>query len=615
MDAVTSVPTPVNEPVKDYAPGSPERAAVEAALADLASSRIDLPMTIGGRQVMGSGRKLDVVQPHARRHVLGTLRHATREDAAAAVAAAKAAAPGWRAMAFDDRASIFLKAADLLAGPWRPTLNAATMLGQSKTVYQAEIDAACELIDFWRFNVALRSPAACRAAAGERQGRVEPQRPPAARGLRLRDHAVQLHGDRRQPADRARAHGQRRHLEAVTHPAARRALHDAAARGGRPAARRHQPGDGRRDRRLRGRCSRDPDLAGIHFTGSTADVPDAVARRRREHRRLPRATRGSSARPAARTSSSPTRAPTSTCCARRWSAARSSTRARSAQRRHAPTCPRSVWKTLEDDLVATTDVPDGGPGDRPVELHGRRHRRPGLRQARRGDRPGHARRPGSRSSPAARTTTVRAGSSGRRSSSAATRPTRCSRPSTSARSSPSTSSRTGSTTSVLRADGVHRPVRPDRRRSSPRTARRSPRRRSVLRFAAGNFYINDKPTGAVVGQQPFGGARASGHERQGRCACRTCCAGRRRVRSRRRSCRRRTTATRTWHEREMPAARANDQAPRARREDAPHAAPPPERTVTYPARRSPRAARPGSPPGSAAPPPSRSCRRRAARRP
>jgi len=153
MDAVTSVPVPINEPVRDYAPGSPERAAVEAALADLASARIDLPMTIGGRAVMGSGRKLDVVQPHARRHVLGTLRLATKDDAAAAVAAAKAAAPGWRAMSFEDRAAIFLKAAELLSGPWRQTLNAATMLGQSKTVYQAEIDAACELIDFWRFNV------------------------------------------------------------------------------------------------------------------------------------------------------------------------------------------------------------------------------------------------------------------------------------------------------------------------------------------------------------------------------------------------------------------------------------------------------------------------------
>ena len=153
MDAVTRVPEPVNEPTLSYAPGTAERDAVQAALKDLAGTRIELPMTIGGRQMMGGGKKLDVVQPHARRRVLATLRLATQDDARAAVDAARAAAPGWRELSFDDRAAIFLKAAELLAGPWRQVLNAATMLGQSKTVHQAEIDSACELIDFWRFNV------------------------------------------------------------------------------------------------------------------------------------------------------------------------------------------------------------------------------------------------------------------------------------------------------------------------------------------------------------------------------------------------------------------------------------------------------------------------------
>jgi len=153
MDAVTRVPAPANEPVLDYAPGSAERSALERALKQLAADRIELPATIGGRAVTGAGVERDVVQPHARRHVLGTLRNATTHDATAAIEAARAAAPGWRALSYDDRAAIFLKAAELLAGPWRQTLNAATMLGQSKTAYQAEIDAACELIDFWRFNV------------------------------------------------------------------------------------------------------------------------------------------------------------------------------------------------------------------------------------------------------------------------------------------------------------------------------------------------------------------------------------------------------------------------------------------------------------------------------
>lgn len=153
MDAVTHVPAPVNEPVRDYAPGSPERAALEVALAEVGSQKWDLPHTIGGKRVEGKGTKIDVRQPHAHAKVLGTIRDATKADARLAVDAAQAAAPEWRDMSFDDRAAILLKAADLLAGPWRAKVNAATMLGQSKTAYQAEIDAACELIDFWRYNV------------------------------------------------------------------------------------------------------------------------------------------------------------------------------------------------------------------------------------------------------------------------------------------------------------------------------------------------------------------------------------------------------------------------------------------------------------------------------
>ena len=153
MDAVTTPPAPVNEPVLDYAPGSPERASLELALVQIGGEQVELPHTIGGRRIMGGGKAIAVRQPHAHKKVLGTLKNATVADAEAAVQAAKDAAPGWRELSFDDRAAILLKAADLLAGPYRPRMNAATMLGQSKTCYQAEIDAACELIDFWRFNV------------------------------------------------------------------------------------------------------------------------------------------------------------------------------------------------------------------------------------------------------------------------------------------------------------------------------------------------------------------------------------------------------------------------------------------------------------------------------
>ncbi len=153
LDAVTKVPFPANELIRTYAPGSAERAALEEQLKTQAGQRAELTMTIGGRQVAGGGERIEVVQPHHHRHVLGEMRNATDSDVGAAIEAARAAAPGWRALSFDDRAAIFLKAADLLAGPWRQVINAATILGQSKSVFQAEIDAACELIDFWRYNV------------------------------------------------------------------------------------------------------------------------------------------------------------------------------------------------------------------------------------------------------------------------------------------------------------------------------------------------------------------------------------------------------------------------------------------------------------------------------
>ena len=155
MDAVTSVPLPINEPIRMYAPGSAERTSLEARVKELASTSLDLTMTIDGNQRSGSGELIDVVQPHRHAAVLGTTRDATAADVQSAVDAALAAGPAWRETSYDDRAAVLLRAAELLAGPWRDTLNAATMLGQSKTVFQAEIDSACELIDFLRFNVAF----------------------------------------------------------------------------------------------------------------------------------------------------------------------------------------------------------------------------------------------------------------------------------------------------------------------------------------------------------------------------------------------------------------------------------------------------------------------------
>ncbi|HVE96928.1 MAG TPA: L-glutamate gamma-semialdehyde dehydrogenase [Pseudonocardiaceae bacterium] len=153
MDAITSTPAPRNEPVRSYAPQTPERASLTGKLAELAAQRLELTMTIGGVQRMAGGEPFDVVIPHRHAQVLGISAQATATDVAAAVRAAMHAAPAWRELPFDERAAVLLRAADLASGPWRDTLNAATMLGQSKSVQQAEIDAACELIDFWRFNV------------------------------------------------------------------------------------------------------------------------------------------------------------------------------------------------------------------------------------------------------------------------------------------------------------------------------------------------------------------------------------------------------------------------------------------------------------------------------
>ncbi|WKY53664.1 L-glutamate gamma-semialdehyde dehydrogenase [Nocardia seriolae] len=155
MDAVTVVPAPGNEPVHTYAPGSRERELLTGKLADLSAESVDVPLVIGGKHQPGGGKRLGISMPHRHRHVLGTYTDTTHDEARAAIAAATAAAPGWRAMPFEERAAVLLRAADLLAGPWRETLAAATMLGQSKSVQQAEIDAPCELVDFWRFNVAF----------------------------------------------------------------------------------------------------------------------------------------------------------------------------------------------------------------------------------------------------------------------------------------------------------------------------------------------------------------------------------------------------------------------------------------------------------------------------
>ncbi len=152
-NGIFSVPVPRNEPVLAYTPGSPERKALRAQFDRMAGEVIEIAPRIGGRRVT-TGRTADAVMPHDHRHVLAVWHKAGASEVQRAIDAAGAAHREWSRLPWQERAAIFLRAADLLAGPYRMILNAATMLGQSKTAHQAEIDAACELIDFWRFNVA-----------------------------------------------------------------------------------------------------------------------------------------------------------------------------------------------------------------------------------------------------------------------------------------------------------------------------------------------------------------------------------------------------------------------------------------------------------------------------
>jgi len=148
------VPAPVNEPVNSYAPGTPARAALKARLAEMREERVDIPLVIGGEEVR-TGQTEHSVSPHDHQRILGDYHKATADHVRAAVDAAREAQREWAAWPWEDRIAIFLRAAELLSTKYRATLNGATMLGQSKTAFQAEIDSACELIDFWRINSAF----------------------------------------------------------------------------------------------------------------------------------------------------------------------------------------------------------------------------------------------------------------------------------------------------------------------------------------------------------------------------------------------------------------------------------------------------------------------------
>ena len=506
MDAVTQVPAPENEPVLQYAPGSPERSDLEGALAELQAGRRDLPHTIGGRRVVGSGEPIDVRQPHAYRKVLGTLRNATADEARSALDAAMAAGRAWRALSFDDRAAIFLKAAELLSGPWRWRLNAATMLGQSKTCYQAEIDSACELIDFWRIN-----------AHFARQILAD-QPPLNAKGVWNRTDHRPLEGFvyAITPFNFTAIAGNLPTAPALMgntvvwkpsptqNLAAQLTLELLEEAGLPPGVVNLVTGDGLEVSKV---ALADPDLAGVHFTGSTPTFQRLwreVAGNLSRYRGYPRLVGETGGKDfiVAHPSADPDVLRTALI---RGAFEYQGQKCSAASRAYVPS---SVWKTIRDDLVDITNgLPQGDVTDFANFMGAVIDERSFAKNAAAIDR--------ARSAPGIQ---VIAGGTYDDSEGYFVRPTVLES------SDPTDEAfRTeyfGPILSVHVFADDDFDVAVDQMESfadyaltgsiiaQDRDAIAAASER--LRFTAGNFYINDKPTGAVVGQQPFGGGRASG---------------------------------------------------------------------------------------------------------
>ena len=506
MDAVTQVPAPENEPVLQYAPGSPERSDLEGALAELQAGRRDLPHTIGGRRVVGSGEPIDVRQPHAYRKVLGTLRNATADEARSALDAAMAAGRAWRALSFDDRAAIFLKAAELLSGPWRWRLNAATMLGQSKTCYQAEIDSACELIDFWRIN-----------AHFARQILAD-QPPLNAKGVWNRTDHRPLEGFvyAITPFNFTAIAGNLPTAPALMgntvvwkpsptqNLAAQLTLELLEEAGLPPGVVNLVTGDGLEVSKV---ALADPDLAGVHFTGSTPTFQRLwreVAGNLSRYRGYPRLVGETGGKDfiVAHPSADPDVLRTALI---RGAFEYQGQKCSAASRAYVPS---SVWKTIRDDLVDITNgLPQGDVTDFANFMGAVIDERSFAKNAAAIDR--------ARSAPGIQ---VIAGGTYDDSEGYFVRPTVLES------SDPTDEAfRTeyfGPILSVHVFADDDFDVAVDQMESfadyaltgsiiaQDRDAIAAASER--LRFTAGNFYINDKPTGAVVWQQPFGGGRASG---------------------------------------------------------------------------------------------------------
>jgi 1-pyrroline-5-carboxylate dehydrogenase len=506
VDAVIKVPAPVNEVVRSYAPGSAERARLEATLDELSNTDpIELTATIDGVSKPASGDAFEVTMPSDHSHVLGHSAHATRTDAIQAIDAALAAAPEWAELGFEQRAAVFLRAADLLAGPWRDTLNVTTMLGQGKTVQQAEIDAACELIDFWRFNVAFarqilaEQPTSSLGVWNKADYRplegfvyaITPFNFTSIAGNLPTSPA--LMGDvviwKPSPTQQYAAHFIMRLLEAAGLP---------------PGVINMLPGDGLEVSEV---ALPHRDLAGIHFTGSTKTFQhlwQSVGANIAGYRAYPRLVGETGGKDfvVAHTSANPDALRTALV---RGAFEYSGQKCSAASRAYIA---RSVWETMGDELIDATEALQVG------DVRDLSNFTSAVIDQRAFTKHAEAIARARNSSDA----TIIAGGETDDREGWYIRPTLII--SDNPRNDIFSTEYFGPILGIHVYDdtdfeaildevdqaspyGLTGAIIADDRWALDRASRR-------LRHAAGNFYFNDKPTGAVVGQQPFGGSRASG---------------------------------------------------------------------------------------------------------
>ena len=506
MDAITVVPKPANEPVRTYAPGSPERATITRELERLAGLTVDVRPVIGGSWSPAPDAHLhDVRMPSDHATLLARVHQTTAADADAAITAARAAKAGWAATPFDERAAVFLRAAELLAGPRRDLLNAATMLGQGKTVQQAEIDAACELVDFLRFNVAYAQ-------------QIMSDQPANSPGVWNRMEYRPLEGfvyaitpfnftaiAGNLPTSAALMGNPVLWKPALTQMFAAEVIVDVLRAAGLPdGVINLVPGHGKEVSDI---ALAHPDLAGIHFTGSTrvfqglwAEIGTSIATYK-SYPRLVGETGGKDFILAHRSADPEVLTTALVRGAFEYSGQKCSAASRAY-------LPRGLWNAIKDDLIAQVEALQVG------DVRDFKNFTSAVIDERAFDKLSGA----IDAAKAAPDAEIVAGGSYDRSEGWYIRPTLVT--SDNPKQDIFVTEYFGPLLGIFvyedadfdkvldLVDGASAYALTGSILATDRNAIELAQNR--LRYTAGNFYINDKPTGAVVGQQPFGGARASG---------------------------------------------------------------------------------------------------------